>query len=252
MENEFMSLLTMIGQYGASVVIALYGVYKGSQKSISFIKRLTEKKSSEGKVTVNVNSSPKIIDDNYKDFLYLLLEQGKILKAMHDLRSDVLKEQMDYFRKHTQSIKMNVTNIMVELLRDAGIEDTNFGTYFTNFENFIDVAEIRIEQKYKQMCVDNHFSEYTIKEYSELIDRNICIIEGTIQEVLRRRYPQQKYIKNFDKICEIKNDLNLGLKDCFQFARDVSIEKETKVNNARCIFESKISKIMREEYSLEI
>lgn len=224
---------------------------------LPFIKNFfTKSPKQTNQVTVNVGKQPTLIfageKEDYRSFLYFLLEQGKILRAMHDMRSDILKEQMDYFNKFIQNIKNSITEIMIELLKEAGLEDFHYVTYFSNFENFIEVCEGKVQLIFRKMCKDNHFSEYSQFEYRELIDKNVRIIEGNLNELLRKRYPQKEFIKNFDRIYESQKTLYIGLKDCFEYARDIAIERETKVKNAKESFEIQVSEIIGMKYSLEI
>lgn len=249
-----------IGQYFASIVIGIYAFVKGIQKAYNVLKDFFIKKQdkSESKITVNVGSPVepsrnfKASKEDYRYFLYFLLEQGKINKAMHDLKSDVLKEQMEYFFKHVQNIKIIYNSIIIDLLKDAGIEDIYFGTYFSNFENFMEVCEIKITALYRRMCKDNHFIEYSHQEYKDLIDRNITILEGSLSELLRKRYPQREFIKNFQKIYEARPMIINGFKDCFEQAREVALEKSQKVLLAKCNFEKRVTEIIGEPFSLEI
>lgn len=249
-----------IGQYFASIVIGLYAFIKGVQKGYNALKDFFIKKEQkqESKVTVNVGSTItpssdfKASKEDYRYFLYFLLEQGKINKAMHDLKSDVLKEQMEYFFKHVQNMKLVYNSIIIDLLKDAGIDDIHFGTYFSNFENFMEVCESKITTLYRRMCKDNHFIEYSQQEYKDLVDRNINILEGSLSELLRKRYPQREFIKNFQKIYETRILMLNGFKDCFEQARDIALEKSQKVLLAKCNFEKRVSEIIGEPFSLEI
>ena len=75
-----------IGQYFASIVIGLYAFIKGIQKGYNALKDFFIKKEQkqESKVTVNVGSTItpssdfKASKEDYRYFLYFLLEQGKI------------------------------------------------------------------------------------------------------------------------------------------------------------------------------
>jgi hypothetical protein len=248
------------------ILISFFKVFKTSYTYLSDIFGWGEKKNKEeeeddenkNQINVNVNSGyaystiPKAIQDDYKSFLYFLLEQNKILKAIHDVKSDILKEQMDYYMKHSKNIKMFAIENMIKLLEEAGITDTYFGTYFSNFENFIEVCESRCEGLYRQMCKENHFTSKSQQEFKDLVDKNITFLEGTINDLLRRRYPQKDYIKNFDKVYSLCERIRENLKDCFEFARDIAKEKETKVNTAKEGFEKQISEIIGMKYSLDI
>jgi hypothetical protein len=250
-----------VGEFLAYGTAVLYAFFKIFQNIYEFIKKFTSKEKDndkKGEVTVNINNPFNVPDfsisgkDDYRYFLYFLLEQGKILKAMNDMRSDILREQMDYYNRHVINLKVAITNIMVELLRDAGIAEDNYTTYFSNFENFIEVCQSKIQDIYRQMCKDNHFSEYTNLEFKEIVNRNSTIIIGTIAELLRKRYPQKEYIKNFDRIYRVKNSLRTSLEDCFEHARETSINRECKVKKAKECFEEQVSSIIGMNYSLEI
>lgn len=253
-------LLQALGQWIASGIVLGYAFIKGIKKAYEMVKDLFEKKKKQNKnseVTVNISNPCTSFDlqEHSKDckyFLYFLLEQGKILKAMHDLRSDILKEQMEYFGKHTQNVRVVVTNIIIELLKEANIDEIHYGTYFANFENFMEVCESKLQTKFRQMCRDNHFSSYSIFEYKEITNRNIAIIEGMVKDLLRKRYPQRQFIKNFNRIYNAQPVIRTALKDCFEYGRDIALERENKVRQAKECFEKQVSEVIGMKYSLEI
>jgi hypothetical protein len=236
-----------------------YAAYKSIQKFVPFLKKIFDK-DSKSSVTVNVGNkicSEELLDfpqlnGNAQYFFILLLEQNKISNALNNLKIDVLREQMDYFFKHIKNVEMATANIIIELLKEAGIDDISYSTYFSNFENFIEVCRDRINDIFRSMCKENHFSEYSQIEYSELVDRNINIIEGSIKELLRKRYPQREFIKDFKKVYSLQGMIRAGLKDCFEYARDVAIEKKDKVYKAKECFELKVFKVTGQKYSMEI
>lgn len=256
------SILESIGEWLAYGIIISLAFFKTFSFLFDKIKLFFEKDKNKNKdkdsITVNVNQSsphkitPKDMQEDYRYFLYFLLEQGKILSAMHNMRIDILREQMEYFNRHLQNIKVSINNIIIELLKDAGIDDIHFGTYFANFENFTEVCEGKITVLFRSMCKENHFSEYSTSEYRDLSNRNIKILEGSIKDLLRRRYPQKEFIKNFDRIYETHPLIRSGLLDCFEYARDIAIEKETKVKCAKQNFENQVSDLIGMKYSLEI
>ena len=94
----------------AGVVIGLAAFLNVFKFLYSWIKDTFSKKpkTDGSNVTVNVNShlTPESFKESDRYFLYFLLEQGKILRAMHDMRSDILREQMDYFNKHIVNFKI--------------------------------------------------------------------------------------------------------------------------------------------------
>jgi hypothetical protein len=209
-------------------------------------------------VNINVNSTGLPNEDlshfkeNDRYFLYFLLEQAKILNALNNVKSDILSEQMEYFNKSIMNIKMEITKVIVDLLRDAKIEEDSYTTYFSNFENFIETCEGRLKDIFRNMCKDNGFSKYDSIQFKELINKNNAIILGTVAELLRKRYPQKDFIKNFNKIYQLKSSLKESLDDCFITARKIVIDKETKVVQAKECFEKQVSEIIGIKYSLEI
>jgi hypothetical protein len=259
-ENKVIQMdLNMLSQYGAYGILLLMGLWKGIKYLIPFIvKNFLNKKTSKTDVTVNLNNCATPITEftgskqDFKSMLILFLNQGKILTAMHNLKPDILEEQKNYFNRHRQNIKMMATNIIVELLKEANIDESLITTYFSNFENFSEVCEIRVLNKYEEMCKDNHFAEYNEKDYRELVDRNIFIIENILGDLLRKRYIQREYIKNFKRVYELHPSIQAGLRDCFDQAREVAIEKAKKVNEAKTCYEAEVSDILGMKFSLEI
>ena len=260
-ENKVIQMdLKMLSQYGAYGILLLMGLWKLIKQGIPFIiKNFLSRKINKTDVTttVNLNGSPLIAQDPQitkqgDKFLFYFLEQSKILYALHNLKSEILNEQMDYAKKHSRKIKQELTNIVIDLLKEAGIEDYDYTTYFSNFENFIDYAEREILDQFEEMCKKNHFSEKSMSEYNELVDTNTSLIEESIKDLMRRRYPQRKYIKNFNRVYGVQKDIKESLMDCFEYARKVAIQKEGKVNTAKLCFEIQVSEIIGMKYSLEI
>lgn len=244
------------GEIIAYIIIGLAAFINIFKYCYSWIKDFFNKDKEKKTASIVINNTSQFdstsFKDDYRYFLYFLLEQGKILKAMHDMRSDILKEQMDYFDKHVQNIKILITNIIVELLKEADIPEDHYMTYFSNFENFMEMCEGKVKGVFRQMCKDNHFSEYSNNDYRDLVNKNIVIVEGTLKELLRKRYPQKDFIKNFDRVNTTQAVIRHGLQDCFEYARDFSTERETKVKQAKECFEKQVSDIIGMKYSLEI
>ena len=99
METKF---LENIGEFTAYTVIIVAAFIKVISSVYNSIKIFLDKKkkNDNSNVTVNVtNPNANFCNlpskDSYSQLLYYLLEQGKILKAMHDMKSDILKEQME-------------------------------------------------------------------------------------------------------------------------------------------------------------
>ena len=244
-------ILESCGEYTAYIIIGLVAFIKVLTTSWKSLKDFLNigKKTEEIKKEFIIQS----FSDDSKYFLYFLLEQNKILKALHDVKSDILKEQMDFFDKQLKAIKINYVTLICDMLNTAGIEKSNFSTYFSNSENFIDLCGYYIKSSYRQMCKDNHFSEHSPIEYRALIDKNIFLIDGIIDELLRKRYPQRQFIKDFDsKYQYLRSSLHDMLKACFEQARDVAIEKETIVYEAKENFEAEVSKATGMKYSLDL
>ena len=245
-------------QYIVYGIVILFSFIKSFSAAYQYVKDIFSSKGtkdSKGDITVNVSNIKEkeiTVVSDYMNFLRLLLEQGAIMKAMTDLRSDILREQMDYFSRHMEAIKISTTDIIVSLLRDADIEDIHMGTYFNNFENFMDIVENNCTIKFRQMCRDNHFSECSQQEYRDLIARNTTIIEGLINDLFRKRYSQRLMIKNFKRMNAIKPLIKAALLDCFEQAKEIATEKEKKVLISKESFEKKVTALVGTEYKLEI
>jgi len=246
-----------IGEFLAYGTAVTYAFFKISQNIFKLLKDFFGKKSDEFKgqgVTVNIGShnqngqyDPNISPVDAALF-HVLLEQAQLLYLIHNMRSDILKEQMVFFNKKSKSIKLVLINIMISLLREVGIDEDNYCTYFSNFENFLDLIELRVATTFRGMCKNNHFSEYSSLSYSDLIKTNISLIEGEIDELFRSRYPQKAFIKNFDKIRATRTINRHALVECFEEARKITIERETEMQKIKETFEEKISKITRQTY----
>lgn len=248
--------LEKIGQYITYIAIIILFFFKTFQSGYKSIKEFfgKENKAVPNQNTVNINFDDKdlLYQNEYQRILYLLLQQAKILRALNELKTDILKEQMDFFNKRMRTLKIKYTTLICEMLNDVGIDDVNFGTYFTNSENFIEVCGYHIESLYRQMCKENHFSEQSPQEFRDLINRNIYVIEGVLDELLRKRYPQRQIIKSFDKFNSLRVELKDHLQSCFEQARDVAIEKEIIVFEAKKQFEEQITNLTGIKYSLDL
>jgi len=239
--------------YLALILVVFFKTFKSLYNSIKeFFRKPSANKSSQNTINVNIDNKEVLYQNEYQRVLYLLLQQAKILRALHDIRVDILREQMGFFAKQMKSIKIKYTALVCDMLNDAGIEDINFGTYFIDFENFIEVCGHHIESLYRQMCKENHFSEQSPNEYRNLIDRNIYVIDGVLDELLRKRYPQRRLLKSFNAFEALRTELRSTLRCCFEQARDVAIDKETKVFEAKKQFEDQITKLTGLKYSLDL
>jgi len=244
------SILESIGQYSAYALIVGYSFFKIIAASYNYLKTFffSKKEKKEG-VTVNVtNTDINTIKDDHHYSLYFLLEQGKILKMMDSLHSDVLKEQMDYFDKHVRNFRMIITNLLIDLLPTLKLNENDYNTYFNNFENFVEVCEYTIKDVFRQMCKVNHFAEYSSSDFRDLVIKNKLIIIGTIDELIRKRYSQKDFVSYFSG--EYIKILQNSIQSCFEYARDVSFEREQKIKNIKEEFEKKVSDLIGIKYSI--
>lgn len=222
------------------------------------------KSSSKEGVTVNVGAAtpPQDIQalnlpkEDVRYLLYFLLQQGKIHKAMHDLKSDILKEQMDYFNRHMREMEATITTSMVKYLYNKKqlkvISVSEYNRYLINFENFLDTIECKISNIFRSMCRDNHFSNYTPGEYRDVSNRNIAIITAEMSDTIRKRYTEAEFLDELPNLLALKKMVRDGLIDCFQHARQVSMEKQEVVESAKCSFEKHVSGVMGVPYTLDI
>jgi len=182
----------------------------------------------------------------------LLLQQAKILMAVNTLSSDILREQMECFKKMVRPIKVGYTEIICELLNEAGIENIHFGTYFTNSENFIEICGYHIEATFRGMCKLNHFAEKSNSAFRDIIDTNIFIIDGLLNELLMKRYPQRQLLKDMRKFDTLRADLREALKECFEYSRDIAIDRSDKVKKAVKEYEEQVFLLTGQRYSLDL
>lgn len=239
--------------YLALILVVFFKTFKSLYNSIKeFFRKPSANKSSQNTINVNIDNKEVLYQNEYQRILYLLLQQAKILRALHDVKGDILREQMDFFAKQMRSIKIKYTSLICEMLNEVGLEDTHFGTYFTNSENFVEVCGHHVESLYRQMCKENHFSDKTPQEFRELTERNIYVIDGVLDELLRKRYPQRQLLKSFERFEQLRVELRSTLRFCFEQARDVAIDKETKVFEAKKQFEDQITKLTGLKYSLDL
>ena len=264
-----MEFTEFLKQYAPHSVIILYLIFSVAKKIFPIVKSFLKKigSGSSQTTTTNVNitgigtqpqaenqfqkyKESQCVMIDYRDLFKFLTDYTKILRMKHDLSVDILDEQTSYAKKHIQIVRIALTDVVLELLRDAGIEDTHYATYFSNFENFVDMCEGRIKDDFKEMCINNHFAEYTTYEFKGVIERNISILEGTLRDLLRKRYPQSQFINNFKKIFEVNLLIRTELKDCFEYAREVAIDKRKQFFNAKEEFDKKSLETVGMKYEI--
>ena len=256
------STLELVGQWSAYLVVIIVAFAKVIYTIYQYFKNFKsgnkdkDKDKDRDTFTVNVNtplSSNLINDKSELDHpFYFLLEQEKILTTIEELHSSILKEQIDYFSKYVKTIEVTAVKIMINILSSANLADNLYITYFSNFENFLTICSYEIKSEFRHMCKTNHFSEYSIEGFKELSKRNIIIIEGTIVELLRTKYPQHEVIENFNKLYEMKPMIRTALKDCFQYSRNISFERIQKINETITCFETKVSTTFGAKYAIKI
>lgn len=252
-DEKFLEKIGQYSAYGAIIILFFYKTFSVFYKSIKEFFGKDKTKESSTNTNVNINLDNNLQSQNeYQRILYLLLQQAKILKALHEIKGDILREQMEFFSKQMRSIRIKYTALICEMLSDAGIDDIHFGTYFTNSENFMEVCGHHIESLYRQMCKENHFSEQNQQEFRGLVERNVYVIDGVLDELLRKRYPQRQVLKSFEKFEVLRVELRDTLRCCFEQARNVAMDKEERVYESKERFEEQITKLTGIKYSLDL
>jgi len=184
---------------------------------------------------------------------HLLLEQAQLLYALHNMRSDILRDQMEYFDKMAIDIKQKATKIMVILLKEAGIETNDYFTYFQNFENFLEILNNELSDLYRGMCKQNHFSTLDIDVFESRIKTNLSIIKGTMDNIFRTKYIQRTTIKDFEKrLRELLPEMKKAFTSCFLEARRISAKREESLALRKCVFEEKVKKATGQDYIIEV
>jgi len=254
--------------YSVAAGYAFFNIYKNISKLIKGVGTKPEAtpKSKETGIIVNVDSSSNSpshpigqhidhIEDDPKQpyhIIILLLKQALLSEQVNTHKSRVLHEQMAFFRKSMRPIKIRYTEIVCEILNEAGIDSICFSTYFTNSENFIDVCGIHIEATYRQMCKINHFTTKSNSEFKNTVDTNIIIIDGILNELLMKRYPQRQLLKDISKFDKLRVQLQTTLRESFEFGKQIAKEKETELLQAKKEFEEIVFTITKEEYIIKI
>jgi len=245
--GEYIAYVLVISFFAVKTITTIYTSFKDL-----FAEKKKAKEKSKSDININFGdptSSASRIDPQL--ILFLLLQQAKILNALNDLSREVLSEQMDYFNRQMRSIKIKYTATICEILSGAGIDDSHYGTYFTNAENFIEVCGYHLTSLFRQMCKENHFSEKSPQEFRELVEKNIYIIDGVLDELLRKRYPQRQIIKSFEKFDYLRIEVRNMLKICFDYGRDISVIREEKVYAEKKDFEKEIHKLTGRKYTVD-
>lgn len=246
------------GGAGGATLIFLGKAAIALFKYIRDLKDDKSKSSSSNNININVDHAdhtgqlPISADARYQQTLYLLLQQAKIMKAIHYLKSNILGEQMDTFKKTMKPIRLRYTEIICDLLEEAGIENIYFGTYFTNAENFIELCGKYVESTFRQMCKENHFSKKSSAEFRDLVDTNVIIIDGLVNEMMMKRYPQKQLLKNGDRFDDIRDEMKESMEDCFKKCRDIAIEKESRVQEMVTEFQDEIFRVTGNKYVLDM
>jgi len=243
--------------YGGAVLYAFFKIFQNIYKTI---KDILDKKPDKNNSTVTVNvgntieSTPEevVLPQALGQLARILLEQSSLFRIIGEIKNSTIRDQMDYFDKYLDLFIIKINNVMLELMAEAGIEDYNFGTYFSNFENMIEAGTARIKNRYRQMCKENHFTKYSPIEFRDMQKSNAELMSGITSTLLRKNYPQRKFIKNFKRIYELKEDMECVIVTCLSQARDVAEKKEKRVRELVTVFESKVEKLTNEEYKLNL
>src|SRR5690606_26002428 len=134
--------------YAAATVYGIVKFYR-------YVREALKHKDSSSAVTVNVGQSAPIAPDKLTEYrlnqiTLLLLEQSSVKDFIAEKKSEIISEQMEYFDKNAIAFRSDIMDIIILLLRDVGITDTNFTTYFSNFENFIDALYARLRGEFRR------------------------------------------------------------------------------------------------------
>lgn len=229
-----------------------FGGWKIIQNFYSFLKSFKSNKQQDSNVTVNLSAPPTREPTDWTVILYLLAEQFKIQTAVTNMKNNILKTQMDYYSRQSQEIYVEITNAILKLLKESSLNNQEKIIYFNNFDNFIEMADNRVQKLFRGMCKDNHFAEYKEKDYREVVDRNIKIITGTLCTLMRTRFLETDLIKNTAFIEKKKALIVEALDDCLVHAREVSIEETCRIKEASECFEETVSSMIGQKWSMTI
>lgn len=255
-----------VGEFLAYGTAVAYAFFKIFQNLWQFLKKLfvntdsSDKGSKGNTINVNVgketeahgNTQNEITSHSVNQIIRLLLEQANLFRTLDKLGHDTLKDQMDFFDKQIDLFKLKLTMIIMDIMKTAGLDDTSYTTYFSNFENFIDSGEHKIRDRYRQMCKQNHFTQYSSSEFRQLTENNTKILSGITSEMLRKNYPQRIMIKDFNRIYDLKKDLESTIILCLNQAREVAEEREERANELVKEFECKVVKVTNEPFKLNL
>lgn len=234
--------------YAAATVYGIIKFYK-------YVREALKHKDSSSAVTVNVGQSAPIAPNELTEYrlnqmTLLLLEQSSVKDFIAEKKSEIISEQMEYFDKNAIAFRSDTMDIIVLLLRDVGITDTSFATYFSNFENFIDALYARLRGEFRRMCKINHFSKQSREQFRETTDKNMTILIGVVAEYMRKRYPQKDYIKGFNKIYDLQPRLENMMLDCLHNAKIIAEIGEASITCAVENFESRVESIVKQKYKM--
>ena len=246
-------LLSNIGIYVIGIIIGGVKLYQ------SYIAPWLSKKKGNHKEKgqdININlgglKQESAVDSNCRKpecgnlgtFLFLLSEQNKIFLALIKNQNKLLEEQMAYFQKSIKDLRLELMN-MVHLFVYKDLyneEDEELDTL--HFANFFDAVASRVEYNFRKICVENHFSQKTQKDFDHLLKMNISTLMDAVMGMVRTRTHVTKRMLKIGKEKNVCEKIKQVFENCLKEARESAIrnneEKELMIKQYEELLTNKI------------
>jgi hypothetical protein len=130
------------------------------------------------------------------------------------------------------------------------IDETKFDSL--EFENFFDCCAAKCEYHFKKICIDNHFSYKSQKDFNNIVDKNITMMLGIIMGMARNRFKYVDILFQIGKKNDICGKIETILKDCLVFARENAIAVHEQDQEVKKNYDKIASHVIGLPYDLKV
>ena len=237
-------------EYLSYIIILLIIFFKSFFSLYKYVKEFFKKEKDiivENKIISPLNDKNSSISEMFS----LLMEQEKILKVLLNIDSEILKQQLDYFEKNINTIKLKILNDYCFIAyKNSQLTDSQRKLYCDYIEILLKILVLTVHNHFKYFCKQNHFNTYSVLEFNNEIKKYIQIIFNDIITILLDHKDNFQIFPNNEIILNFKSELESLLIDAFREARDISIQEHEKVDKIKQEFENHVSNLLQRKYVL--
>jgi len=243
-------MMEKFAEYLSYIIILLIIFFKSFFSLYKYVKEFFKKEKDiivENKIISPSNDKNVSISEMFS----LLMEQEKILKILLNIDSEILKQQLDYFEKNINTIKLKILNDYCFIAyKNSQLTDSQRKLYCDYIEVLLKILVLTVHNHFKYFCKKNHFDTYSILEFNNEIKKYIQIIFNDIITILLEHKDNFQIFPNNEIILNFKSELESLLIDAFREARDISIQEHEKVDKIKQEFENHVSNLLQRKYVL--